>query len=145
MKATSEERSKLIQQMEGTEDHPYWSLSGNLFGDVGVDIWDFEIDNYIYFLDNIRSLEDLLRGLHELSPFADDALEVAKGMNAQNFYEFKLTLAYERRQEDSKMPEKYYALVLPKWFSPYALLLAEKAIVPLGATLIRLLDSEDDF
>ncbi len=137
MQATLEEKTKLMQKLD--EDSPPWNLSSDLFGNVGVDINDFETHNYTYFLDNVKSLEDLLEGLNQLSPFADDALKVAESMNQQDFCEFKLTLAYERRMEDSKMPKRYITLALPKWFL-YSIPLADKAIVPLGATLIRLIE-----
>ena len=139
MIATQNERSKLKTRLE---DIFSWRLSCDLFGDVGVIINDFEKDNYIYFLDNVKSLEDLLEGLRQLSPLADDALEVAENMNHQNFYKFKIALIYERRQEDSKMPDRYLALVIPRWFM-YALPWAEKYGVPLGNVTIRLMELEE--
>ncbi len=143
MKITPEERFKLARKLR---ENP-WLLSSDLFGDPW-EMNDFEMRNYTFFLDNVRSLENLLKGLCELSPMADDALRVAEHMNHQDFYEFKLALAYERlvcerQQEDSKMPVRYDTLVIPRWFV-YALPLAEKCVVPLGATIIRLMEFESN-
>jgi len=140
MRSTLDDRSKLNQKLRGVKNYSSWNLSRDLFGDVGADINDFEAYNYIYFLDNVKSIEDLLEGLCQLSPLADDALEVAEHMDQQDFYEFKLALAYERRQ-DSKLPNKYSALVIPNWFI-YAIPVTDKCKIPLGAALIRVIESE---
>jgi len=139
MRATLDEQERLELKLE--EDG--WPVSGGLFGDTGGDINDFEIYNYTHFLDNVKSLGGLLEGLHQLSPFVDDALKVVEHMNHQDFYEFKIALAYERIQEDSKMPERYLALLIPQWFM-YAIPISEKCKVPLGATLIRFMESKVD-
>ena len=110
MRATLDEQERLELKLE---DYG-WSVSRDLFGDTGADINDFEIYNYTHFLDNVKSQKDLLEGLRQLSPLADDALEVAEQMNHQDFYEFKTALAYERKQEDRKMHKRYLALVIPK-------------------------------
>lgn len=146
MRATLEEKTKLMRRLD--ENNFSWCLSTNLFGDTGCDIYDFEIYNYTYFLDNVRSIEDLLEGLKQLSPFVDDALAVAERMSYQDFVDFKLALAYEHRlakeNGNSKMPKKYMPLVVPKWFIP-ALHIAEKFEAPLGIALIRLVECEVDF
>ena len=140
MRSTLDDRSKLNQKIGSAENYS-WKVSSDLFGDVGCDIHDFEPYNYTYFLDNVKSIEDLLKGLCQLSPLADDALKVAERMNQQDFYEFKSALAYERRQEDSRLPNKYDALVIPKWFIP-AISIADKCKMPLGAALIRVIKYE---
>lgn len=100
-----------------------------------------EMSQYISFVDNVSSLEDLREGLGELSPFADDALAVAQSMTESDFCNFKLALPFERRGDGSKTPRYSGAILLPERFVP-AVLLAEQAGAPLGATLIRLLETE---
>ena len=134
-----------------------WSVSRDLFGDdPGSDIHDFQSDSYKYFLDNVKSLTDLVEGLRQLSPFADDALAVAEKMNEKDFTKFKQALSGERRAlSDSheeqlplflklepltlapKMPRKYFALLIPKQFI-IAELAAEKFNVCLGVALIQI-------
>ena len=143
MKSTPYERSKLEQRLTGAEDDPGLTTSRDLFGYFGADIYDFEIYNYNYFLDNARSLDHLLDGLRQLSPFADDALALAEHMGDLDFCDFKLALAYERHHGDSKMPDRYLPLVIPKWFIP-GVLLAEACLVPLGAALVRLIEFEEN-
>lgn len=119
-----------------------WYLSSELFGDKGADIYDFQIENYIHFLANVESREDLIRGIRELNPLLelDGTLEVAENMTDEEFSRFKELLKLERCQEESKMSKKYYNLLLPKIFI-IALPLAEKTEVPLGTALIRVLEA----
>ncbi len=129
--------SKLRAKLRKT----YFWPSKELFGDVGADINDFQLFNYTYFLDNVRSLQDLLKGLEELSPFADDALDVARSMTERDFCDFKLALAHERWQGESRMPERFFHLLIPDKFiagQP----IAEKFEAPLGAVLIRIMEIE---
>jgi hypothetical protein len=120
-----------------------WSVSKELFGDTGCDIHDFESYNYVYFLDNVNSLEDLVKGLTELSPLFDEALIVARKMTENDFFDFKLQLAHERKivkseiYEESKLQRKYFPIVLPSIFIS-AHLITEKYEVPLGVALIRI-------
>ncbi len=114
------------------------TLSKELFGDAGCDINDFQIDNYTYFLDNVASCEDLVRGLRQLSPLADDALLIAGGMSEREFRRFKRALAKERRGEYSNAPKKFRVIIMPERFTP-AILLADKFQVPLGTALIKLM------
>jgi hypothetical protein len=123
-----------------------WSLFRELFGDFGVDIYDLEMENYNYFLDHVKSLAKLISGLEELSPLADDALEVATQMSEQEFYDFKRALARERglseRDETgTTLSPAYMRLVLPDRFLT-ALLIASEANVALGVALIRLIEHE---
>jgi len=148
MKPTLEERSKVASKLAEIPEEGCcpWSLSYDLFGDFGIDIYDFNMNDYNFFLDNVSSLEDLLKGLEQLSPLADDALEIAKQMANPDFYKFKKALQYERqhykRQEKvSKMPSRYYALLIPNWFV-YALPIADKCKIPLGGALIRCIESD---
>ncbi len=120
-----------------------WELSSELFGDVGGDIHDFESYNYVYFLDNVKSLNDLIEGLRQLSPLADDALKVAESMSDKNFHKFKKSLPEERCGERSVMPKKYDALLVPKRFIT-VLPIAEKFLVSLGTALIRMIEFEED-
>ena len=130
-----------MDRMGGCMD---WELSPGLFGaDVGGNIYDFEAENYVYFLDHIRSLGDLLRGLSELSPLADDALDVAERMDEQGFLEFKIALAHERglkaRVEcGSKISPRYDHLLIPELFLA-AIPVAEQCEAPLGAALVRMM------
>jgi hypothetical protein len=121
------------------EDCERWVPSSNLFGDTGSDIRDFEIYNWLYFLDNVNSLEDLLEGLYQLSPLADDALEVAEQMSKQDFRKFKKALAKEREGENRTEPRKYQPLLIPKRFTLGALV-AEKFEVSLGMAVIQLME-----
>lgn len=122
-----------------------WQVSDRLFGDPGCDIHDFEMGNYLYFLDNVKSLADLIEGLFVLSPLADDALEVAEQMNESDFYDFKIALAHERGicqrgEMDSIFPARYMPLLIPKQFV-WGNFLADKFEVPLGTALIRIIES----
>jgi len=106
------------------------------------DIHNFdEMSQYVYFLDTAGSQEELIEGLTELSPFADDALAVAQGMTNLDFAIFKLALLFERRGEGNKMPKQFASILLPDRFVP-AILLAEKARTPLGTALVRILEVE---
>ena len=125
------ERQKMMEEKK-------WTLSSKLFGDVGCDIYDFEADNYVYFLNNIASRDELVAGLLELSPLAEDALPVVENINNKGFQEFKKILINERRGKDSDMPEKFRTLILPERFI-HAALLADEYCVPLGAALVRAL------
>jgi len=80
--------------------------------------------------------------LESLSPLADSALDIAKEMNKKDFLFFKKALLSERRQEiEGEMPEKYMPLLIPDRFDQASLLL-EKFQAPLGATLIRIIETE---
>ena len=118
------DRKKGRTTFQERQDSVWWDLSHELFGDAWGDINDFELTDYRYFLDNVGSLEDLKRGLYELSPLADDALSVAEVMNNLDFAVFKLSLVQEREssrfqlQQQSTMPKKFLALVAPSKFIP---------------------------
>lgn len=118
----------------------FWLPKG-LFSNKWCDLSEFESFNYTYFLDNAGSLQDLLKGLEELSPFADDALEVARSMTEQDFCDFKLALVHERKHGESRMPERFSCLLIPDRFIA-GQLVAEKFDVPLGAALIRIMEME---
>lgn len=109
------------------------------------DMYCFTLWHYTHFLDEVKSIADLIEGLFQLSPFADDALEVALGMSESDFIEFKLELVQGRKAAreggESVMLERYYALLLPNRF-PMAIVLADKARVSLGVALIRLMETE---
>ncbi len=91
---------------------------------------DFELSDYVGFLDRVNSREDLLRGLRQLDPFVDDALASAESMTDEEFPIFKNALAIERQIKSqleteesieqtpgkcvkSIMPDKFYSLLLP--------------------------------
>ena len=120
-----------------------WEISSRLFGDTGCNIYDFDESNYKYFLDNVRSLEDLMLGLYQLSPFADDALDVASLMTEDDFLNFKIALARERHSakedEDSVFPSQYDALLVPEKFLSAALITQEFQ-APLGVALIKFME-----
>ena len=118
----------------------------NVFsGLLGCDrkyIWFFDFGDYVYFLDHVQSLGDLVLGLYELSPLADDALVVAETMTPADFSIFKVSLAQEREKRDnSVLSEREQIIILP-WRFVHAALLAEKYQVPFGAALIRIMDLE---
>ena len=144
MRFTKEQRTKLEEKLrEG------WRIPQELFGDVGAtDIYDFEIHNYRFLLDNASSLGKLLEGLHHLSPLMDDALAVAKTMEEKDFYDFKIALAHERRVAmeggESKMPLRYGQLVLPQSILETGNL-PERVNVTLGVVLIRMTDFEEGY
>ena len=128
-----------------------WWLSSKLFYDETydgmLDIHAFEICNYNNLLDNAKSLQDIIDGLRELSPLADDALEVVESMNDNDFYNFKLALAYERRSaeldDESKMPRRYNPLLIPERFLS-AGYLTKEFDVTLGVALIRIMEEEEN-
>lgn len=136
MKLTEQQIKKLEEKLES------WSLSKELFGNV-IDMNDFESDNYKYFLDNVKSRQDLVRGLNELSPFADDSLLVAQKMSERDFRKFKNTINYGSQNEygESEVPKKYYSLAIPQRFFE-AVILEEKFRVSLGVILIRMAELE---
>ena len=106
---------------------------------------DFEMENYVYFLDNVPSPERLVEGLALLSPFADDALDVAEAMTLQDFAAFKLALPHERRIAagdvvSSRMPERFAPLLLPEQF-PLPMMITEKAATSLGVTILRTMET----
>ncbi len=122
-----------------------WGVSPELFGDVGVNIYDFQAHNYVYFLDHVTSKEELIRGLRELSPLADDALDVAEKMDDRAFARFKHALKRERSpvygDGRNSMPLRYGVLLLPRRFLE-ALPLTEEYDVSLGVVLIRIMEKQ---
>ena len=115
-----------------------WILSEHLFGDGMIDINDFESNNYNYFLDHVASLDELIAGLQQLSPLADDALSVAENMNERKFQRFKSALKAERDcKSRSAFPKKLGSLILPINFIQ-ATVLTEIYEVSLGVALIKL-------
>lgn len=141
------------------EGFHYTSPSWALFENIGADFHDFELANYINFLDKVESLENLLEGLRLLSPFTDDALEVAEKMNEKGFTKFKKALPGVRRKsrdlfgeqlplfpelEPPKMLCKYSSLLIPKRFIT-AVLASEKFDACLGVALIRIMELEKGF
>ena len=135
---TQEQKSKLEKKL----NEYWWGLPKELFGgDAGVDMHDFELYNYRFFLDDVKSVNQLLEGLQHLSPLADDALVVVEKMKEQDFLIFREALQYERKMKDSKLPNEYTPLVIPQRFIQ-AGLLSEKFGVSLGTALIRIMESE---
>ncbi len=118
-----------------------WILPAGLFRPNirGLELFDFREEDYAFFLDNVRLLADLIRGLRALSPFADDALDVAESMTESDFVDFKLAIAYERAQAEkqgSRMPEQFLSLTIPLQFL-LASSVAEKYQVDLGVALLQ--------
>jgi hypothetical protein len=135
-----------------------WYLSGELFGGRGCDIFDFEIESYVHFIDNVTSLGELRRGLQELSPLADDALAVALLMDNVRFATFKISLIAERikaqipsplmvldteKMDTEKMPEQFYPILIPQSFIK-GVMIADNFGVPLGAALVRIEEVEGE-
>lgn len=125
------------------------TLSERLFAQKSRDRWglvEFEMVDYVWFLDHVASLLDLIEGLEQLSPFADDALDIAISMTEMDFISFKLALAIERRvaesgEGESKMPKLYHNLLLPNLFVE-AFPLSEKARVSLGLAIFRMIEAQ---
>ena len=133
-------KGKTRWTLEEREELFAWQLSSQLFGDTGWNMNDFDASNYVYFLDTVGSLEDLVEGLRELSPLADDALDIAEAMTPQDFFDFKLCLAHERGRgkiDGSKMTKRYRQLCIPKRFVK-GCIMAQQFEVPLGAALQRM-------
>jgi hypothetical protein len=138
-------RRKKLGVSHRAGDWPLSSLFGKFISEYclySVLMTDFEMDHYVYFLDHVTTREELVKGLEELSPFADDALLIADWMNDQEFLEFSEILPLYREsvrsgREDVSMPEKYDALLLPELLL-HALRVAPEASVSLGVALIRL-------
>ncbi len=139
-------KTTLAERLDVDVDYSDWELSEALFGDAGGNFYDFEAFNYTYFIDHVRTQEELIHGLGELSPMADDALDLSMGLTEQEFRDFKIALAHERRvaheDGDSTFPRQYDELLLPQRFIE-ALIIVEKFEMPLGAALIRLLQHEE--
>lgn len=137
-------RKTLAERMD--EDSGGWNFPQGLFGNA-ADINDFEFDAYRYFLDNVESLSDLIEGLAHLSPFADDALDVAEKMSLKDFVRFKKALARMReqvakdRQAPPKFPRRYETLVVPAKFLE-ASFLASRFQAPLGVAMIRIAEEK---
>ena len=125
-----------------------YCLPRRLFGSmVCTEFTDFELVDYCRFLDDVASLEDLILGLSELSPFADDALDVAEAMTPIDFSTFKLALIRERQiakglDAESIMPAKFFSLLLPGHMM-MANQLAKLAAVSLSVAMIRNLEEKD--
>lgn len=122
-----------------------WHLSPELFGDVGCNINDFMTFNYVHLLDHAWSVEDLIAGLQELSPIADDALDVAIAMTAVDFAVFKLARARDKasgNQGPTAVPQQFFPLLIPARFIK-GVAIAEKFNAPLGAVLIREMEREN--
>ncbi len=115
-------------------------LSMKYFQAGEIDSLD-DMSQYVRFLDSVTTREELVEGLRELSPFADDALAAAERMTPEEFSDFKMRLSLERKGEDSEMPLAFTPILLPDRFLP-AISLAQKAAAPLGTTLVRLLEHE---
>ncbi len=144
MKLTTEQKSKLEEKLSER-----FALPKELFGEnVGIDMNDFDMHGYIYFLDNVKSLVNLREGLEHLSPLADDALAIAEKMSERDFLRFKKALVHERKAYESdlyysRMPRKYQPIVIPQRFF-YAIMMAEEFKTPLGVVLIRIAELEDE-
>ncbi len=133
----TQENQAIYQQLQRCINR---KLDWKLFGTSEIYGLD-EMSQYVSFLDKVSSLEDLVRGLTELSPFADDALVVVKSMGESDFCTFKLALPSEHRGDERKLPERFGNILLPDRFIQ-AIILSEKAGAPLGATLVRILEGE---
>lgn len=108
-----------------------------------IEIWDFEAHHYVNFLNSTRSIDDLVTGLTQLSPLADDALDLAEKMSDSDFEQFKAELSAERSQaknlsETTNTQLRFGALMLPSQFLP-AQLLAPQFEATLGTALIRIM------
>ena len=143
-----EERTRWTLKERFNNGQSSWFISKKFFGSDVTDIFDFEPHNYTYFLDNVSSVGDLIRGLRELSPLVDDALSVAEGMNKIDFASFKLALIRERKialdgEVGSIMPSKYNSVLMPSRF-PFAYVVASGFRTPLGSALVRIKQYEED-
>jgi len=140
MNSSTQEKKRwtITERLDIDQAPNEWFLSKDLFGNNMIDVYDFEPANYNYFLDRVTSLADLIKGLQELSPLADDALSAAEKMNERDFQLFKASLTKERTHEiGSAFPKRFYPLIMPKKFIS-ATIIAEKYEVCLGVALIQL-------
>ena len=107
---------------------------------------DDGVEQYNSFLDGVRSLDDLQRGLAALGPLTADAWAVAAAMDESDFIDFKLMLAHERfvhaHGGDSNFNERYLPILIPERFFA-AIPLAEKFGAPVGTALMRTLAIEN--
>lgn len=107
-----------------------------------VSMYDFEMEHYIYMLDNVESREQLVSALQELSPLADDALSVAEWMTSVEFAEFREIVPRHHQavregvEPQEEVPEQFLKIMLPDQFL-YAIPLAEKGVISLGVALVR--------
>ena len=131
---SSEDKDKLESKLLGG-----WRLPGKFFGEnCNLDIYDFEVCNYNFLLDNSKSKSELLKGLEYLSPLTDDTLIIVKNMSDREFANFKEILKYERLKSlKSKMSDKYFSLIMPDNFF-LASSISKQFDVPLGVILIKL-------
>ncbi len=142
---------RTLRQANSMMSSTGWHLPKEAFGDMGPinvnDMIDFEMKDYVYFLDHVATRADLIAGLALLSPFADDALSRAEVMSDDEFVEFKKLLPAERQSSLSDganiLPERYLVLVLPERFLA-ALMLNERAGCSLGMTMLRIMEYEQD-
>jgi len=104
---------------------------------------DEDSTSYACFLNNVRNKEDLVMGLTELRPFADDALEVARRMTDSDFVSFKLALICERQGKGGKISDTERIIVLPDQILR-AMVIAQKVAAPVGAVLVQMLKIELD-
>ena len=122
------------------------SLPADLFGTIDINDFD-DASRYNNFLNNVRSLADLQRGLRSLGPLASDAFSVATKMDVIDFIDFKMRLARERMAsksgEPSRMPERYYPIIIPEKFF-MGLRVSSDFGAPLGTTLLRILEVENN-
>ena len=146
MKLTQEQISRLEEKL-GKQ----WTLSPLLFGD-NYDLHDFDGEAYIFFIDNVESHGGLIEGLDSLSPFADDALAVAKRMTQGDFDEFKKYLRLKprwkgslvlKRTEIGEMPGKYIPLILPQLFLEADCSLIKDYGISLGTYLIKTIRAQE--
>jgi hypothetical protein len=147
IKLNEEQKLKLEERL-----HNQQRLSPSLFGD-NYDLYDFDEESYKFFIDNVESIGELIRGLDSISPFADDALAIAKKMTREDFDKFKRHLNLRPRWEGSvvlkrteidKMPEKYLPIILPKLFCDVDYSLKEKYGISLGTYLIQTIRAQNE-
>lgn len=132
---------KYRQMSEKFDDKDGWDLPQRLFPTSDGLIHDFEVDDYVAFLNSVVSHSDLVEGLQNLSSLADDALIRAQEMTSEDFGRFKEAMARERdlseaqEESGSQMPEEWLPILMPERFLQ-AYLMAQSFNVPLGARLL---------
>lgn len=105
----------------------------------------YEAKDYNRMIDDAKTVDDLISGLEKLSPFADDALKVAKTMTLEDFEKYREWLKLERKGIFGGIENviKYGAILIPVLFID-AHFLQEQCHAPLGTCLIRMLEVKGD-
>lgn len=101
----------------------------------------YEATDYNRMINEADTLEKLISGLEKISPFADDALIVAKTLDDKTFKDYRHWLKEERKGnfQGEEKTIKYGAILIPVIFIDCHFL-QETFKVPLGTACNRILE-----